>query len=389
MTASASRLFAVSLLARLPLAMLSIGLLVHTEHATGSYALAGLVSGAFALAQGVGGPVLGRLVDRRGQTVVLGTSALVASAALVITASLPGGTPMIVRLALAVLTGLATPPVGACLRTLLASVVEGKEALRSAYATDAAAVELTWVAGPPVVLAVGSAVSTGAALVVAAAFGGVFTLVFAGSRESRQWRPERHEERHGAMRAPGMRTLTAILLAVGLVFGSTEVAVTASADVFGATGAAGPLLGLWGIGSLIGGLVAAKLGGGARTAGGLVLLLAALGAGHMVLALAGGVVALGALILLAGAMIAPTYATVYAMVDGVAPRGTATEAFSWLATATAVGTSVGAAGAGSVVDAAGPGAAFVVAGLAAAVAAGIAITRARTLPGGTPALAHA
>src|SRR4051794_11011290 len=111
MTASASRLFAVSLLARLPLAMLGIGLLVHTEHATGSYGLAGLVSGAFALAQGMGGPVLGCLVDRRGQTVVLGASALVASTALVITASLPDGTPMIVRLALAVLTGLATPPV--------------------------------------------------------------------------------------------------------------------------------------------------------------------------------------------------------------------------------------------------------------------------------------
>src|ERR1700754_4222771 len=82
MTATASRLFAVSIVARLPLAMLSIGLLVHTEHATASYGAAGLVAGAFALAQGLGGPVLGRLVDRRGQTLVLGGSALVAAAPL-------------------------------------------------------------------------------------------------------------------------------------------------------------------------------------------------------------------------------------------------------------------------------------------------------------------
>src|SRR3954469_12893211 len=111
MTTAAARLFAVSLVARLPLAMLSIGLLVDTAHATGSYGAAGLVAGAFALAQGVGGPVLGRLVDRRGQTLVLSLSALVAAAALAAIAALPGGAPLVVRLALAVVTGLATPPV--------------------------------------------------------------------------------------------------------------------------------------------------------------------------------------------------------------------------------------------------------------------------------------
>ena len=53
-------LFGLSIVARLPMAMLSIGLLVHTQAATGEYAPAGLVAGAFALAQGLGGPLLGR-----------------------------------------------------------------------------------------------------------------------------------------------------------------------------------------------------------------------------------------------------------------------------------------------------------------------------------------
>ena len=189
------------------------------------------------------------------------------------------------------------------------------------------------------------------------------------------------------MRSSGMRTLTGVLLAVGIVFGAVEVSVAASAEHFGVAGSAGPLLGLWGVGSLIGGVVAAKLGGGARTGAGLVALLAALAAGHLALALAGSPLALGALILLAGATIAPTFATVYAMVDAVAPRGTATEAFAWLATATAVGTSAGAAVAGAVVDAAGPSSAFVLAGLAAVVAAVTAAARTRTLPGAEPALA--
>ena len=83
----ALRLASVSIIARLPQAMLSIALLVHVRHLTGSFATAGIVAGAFAVSLGVGGPLLGRLVDRRGQTMVLLVSALVAGAALAGTAA--------------------------------------------------------------------------------------------------------------------------------------------------------------------------------------------------------------------------------------------------------------------------------------------------------------
>ena len=42
--------FAVLIVARLRLAMLTIGMLVHVQHVTGSFATAGLVSGALAVA---------------------------------------------------------------------------------------------------------------------------------------------------------------------------------------------------------------------------------------------------------------------------------------------------------------------------------------------------
>ena len=75
-----SPVFAASIVARLPLAMLTIGMLVHVQQLTGSFAAAGLVAGTLAVAQGAGGPALGRLVDRRGQTAVLLAGALVAGA---------------------------------------------------------------------------------------------------------------------------------------------------------------------------------------------------------------------------------------------------------------------------------------------------------------------
>jgi predicted MFS family arabinose efflux permease len=177
-----------------------------------------------------------------------------------------------------------------------------------------------------------------------------------------------------------MRTLVMILIAVGVLLGAGEVAVVAAAKSLDSTTAAAPLLALWGVGSFAGGLLAARLGGGARTAAGLALILVALSAGHLALIpAAGSVAALGGVLLLAGATVAPAEATIYAMVDRAAPAATMTEAFAWLATAMAVGGAVGAASAGLLVDRAGPAAGFALAGGAGALAALTAVLRSRTL----------
>src|SRR5262249_33658080 len=63
----AGALLSASVIARLPLAMLSLALLVHAEHLTGSFALAGLVSGGYTVGLGVGGPFLGPLLAPRGR----------------------------------------------------------------------------------------------------------------------------------------------------------------------------------------------------------------------------------------------------------------------------------------------------------------------------------
>src|SRR6266536_863134 len=197
------RLFAISILARAPSTMLSIGLLVHAQHLTGSFAAAGLVTGAYAVSVGGGGPVLGALVDRHGQTVVLLASAGASAALLGTTALMPVGAPVPALIALAAGIGLATPPLGACVRTLLPTLLRDPASAQAAYAFDASASELTWISGPPLVL---------------------------------------------------------VLIAVGVVFGAVEVAVAAAAKGLGSPASTGPLLGMWGLGSLIGGLVAARLG---------------------------------------------------------------------------------------------------------------------------------
>jgi predicted MFS family arabinose efflux permease len=148
--------------------------------------------------------------------------------------------------------------------------------------------------------------------------------------------------------------------------------------------------------SLLGGLVATRLGGGARGAAELALLLLALTVGHATLgAVATSTLGMAAVLLLAGTTIAPTEASVYAMVEHVAPAGTLTEAFAWLATATALGAALGAATGGSLVASLGPIAAFGLAGGAGVLAVLAATLRQTTLPtaraphAGSPAPASA
>jgi MFS family permease len=377
-----SRVLGASIIARLPLPMLGIGLLVHIHALTGSFAAAGVVAGAYAIATGVGGPVLGRLVDRGGQTRALLVSTAASAVLLAAIAVLPAGAPLPVLIALASGIGLATPPAGACVRALLPSLWPDPETMRKAYALDATAVELTWVCGPPLALGLGALLSTGAALAAAGGLMVVGTVAFAAQPVSRNWRPlpAANPQRGGSLAAPGMRTLVMVLVAVGVLFGSVEVAVAATTEALGSAALGGPLLGLWGLGSLVGGVIATRRGGGANGAAGLSLVLVGLAGGHLLLvAAAGNAPALAATLLVAGAAIAPAYASVYGMVERIAPHGAVTEAFAWLATATAVGTAAGAALAGPLAEHAGPTSAFVLASGAGLLAVLLSVLRARSL----------
>ncbi len=377
-------MFGFSIVARLPLAMLGIGLVVHVQRLTGSFAAAGLTTGAYAVSEAIGGPLLGRLADHGRQTPVLLASSSVAAVLLGTIAVMPATTPLPLLLALAAGIGLATPPVGACLRGQLPTLMRNRDQLQALYALETSLTELTWVCGPPLILFAGALWSTGGALALAGLVLVAATVGFATQPASRAWRPESAigQRRGGALRSPAMRTLTIVLFCFGVLLGADEVAVTASVKALeGTTTAAAPLLALWGTGSFAGGLILTRFSGGARTASGIVLCLAALTVGHLALIPAGGsVLALAGVLLIAGGAIAPTEAIVYGMVDSAAPKGTVTEAFAWLATAMAVGSALGAAAGGGLTDQVGPVGAFLLAGAAGALAALTASARARTLP---------
>jgi predicted MFS family arabinose efflux permease len=228
-----------------------------------------------------------------------------------------------------------------------------------------------------IVAGIGGLFSISAAALACGAFGLIGTVAFALTRASRTWRPAPDRARGfaGALASPGVRTLLATMTVVGAGVGVIEVAVPALCDRVGTPSATGFVLGVWGLGSLVGGVVAGRLGAGPDAARRVILLLAALAAGTVPLVLATGVVSLGALIFVAGIAIAPALAAVQSLAGRLAAPGTVTETFTWLGTGMGAGVAAGAAIGGAVVEGAGTSAAFAFS--AGAVATAAALTAAR------------
>jgi hypothetical protein len=146
-------------------------------------------------------------------------------------------------------------------------------------------------------------------------------LAFSEHPASRAWRPSVRAERDfaGALRRRGVLVLIGVFGLCGLTVGAVEVAVPATLAPLGHRSLTGPLLGLWGVGSLLAGVDFARVGAAPDPPRRLAVPLAAWGIGHAALALSKGPVSLGALLLLAGATIAPTLVHANSMLDALAP----------------------------------------------------------------------
>ena len=234
---------------------------------SGSFAVAGLVCSAYAICGAISAPVLGRLVDRRGQTRVLIGGAVLTATALIGVGLLPVGTPPTVLIAIAGCAGVSTPPLEPCVRTLLPKIAVHPSDLPGLFALESTVLELTFVFGPPLALGLGAAWSTGAALVTSGLVMVVATAAFTLQPASRSWRPQARATRRtaGSLQSTAIRVLVALDLGTGIVFGATEVGVTATAKHLAAAAAAAPILALWGLGSLLGGVAMTRIGGGAKT----------------------------------------------------------------------------------------------------------------------------
>ena len=367
-TPGVAPLLVAGALARLPYGMYVLALVLLLRAEGFSFAEVGVVGGASGAAVGLTAPLLGRAVDRLGQTRVLVAAAcvtLAADSALVVAAL--GGAGVEVLTPLAVLGGASTPPVSPSMRALWPELV-GRERLDTAFAYDALQLELFFVAGPLLVVAIAAATSPAAAFLTAALMHAIGAIAFAAAPASRGWRPAAREGRKlaGALSRPGMRVLVVALAVAGVSVGALEIGIPAFAEREGSRADAGWLFALWAAGSLAGGLWY-----GARTwrlpaARRFLLVSGGLAAGMAPLPFAGSLPTFAVLVLVAGLGLAPATAAAYSLIGELAPEGSVTESYAWQIVGYVFGGACGAWLAGILVDELGVVAALGLAPVAAA-----------------------
>ncbi|MER5196635.1 MFS transporter [Streptomyces sp. NPDC002755] len=363
----AARLLTGTLVGRLPNATAAIAIVLFVRAGGGTYSLAGALAAVYGVANAVGQPLLGRLVDVHGQPRVQLPAAFVSALAMAAFAFV-GTDPLPLAYTAVAAAGLFTPPLEGGLRALWPAVLRREDQVHTAYAMDAVAQEVMFTVGPLLVTLCVSVWSAQGALLLLNAVGVVGALSVVVSPPSRAWRSAPREAHWlGALRSPGLLALLGAFLFIGVALGSITVASVPYADDHGGDAVYGWLMAALGLGALVGGVVY-----GARQWAGpperrLKALVALLAVCYLPLTLMPGAVAMVALTALAGVFLAPAIACAFVIVDRHAPRGTVTEAFSWLVTTFTVGASVGTGLAGPVVEAGGALWGFTVPAVAGAV----------------------
>ncbi len=350
-------LLAAATLARLSYGLFSLPLLLSLRAGTGSYALAGTATGLFGLATALLGPARARLVERRPGTLTPMSwwygGLLAAVAAGCAFGPLRWAAPV-----LTVLAGFFPPPVGPLTRTRWGLLSRDERQRQAALSLDTVAESTAFALGP--VLGGGLAALAGgpAALAVCAAVAVAgFTALSAVLRRSAGLpepaaapRPDAASpdgrRGGGPLAVPGFAALLLVPFGAGGALALEEVATVAVRHA----AVTGPLLALFSVGGVLGGLAYGR-GGWPGSPERRLPVLGALGGGAFAVPLATSALsAVAAAFLLAGACEDTVVITCYLIVEAVIPPGRRTEAGAWVNTAYNLGSALGSGAAGVLVD---------------------------------------
>jgi MFS family permease len=378
----ASAFFAAGILGRMPISMIGLGIVILIAQESGSYGLAGAISGVAVIAGGLTGPIQGRLVDRFGQrTLLLIGSAVctVALAALLVAVRADLATWVLYLLSF--VAGGTRPQVGSFVRARWTHLLGRGRALQTAFALEAVGDEVVFIVGPVLVTTLATQVSPYAALSAAGLLGLAGGIWLAWLRASD---PPGRGKSNGAEQAPmpwlSIALLSLIGLGLGATLGGAEVVTVAFTTEKGQAGLAGVVLAIWAFGSLLAGLWYGSVNWRAPVERRLLLGTIALAVTLAPLPWVNSVWMLGVVLFCCGMTIAPTMVAVTACVEEWVPPERLTEAITWTVTGMLLGVAPGNAAAGHAVDVWGPSNAYWVpfaVGITCAIVAAVSTTFAR------------
>jgi MFS family permease len=367
------------LVARLPISMVSLGIVLLVSTRTGSYGLAGAVSASYLIANAAFAVVQGRFTDRLGQSRVLPWTILVFAVALALMMwAVESDWPTPVPHVFAAVSGAALPQVGSSVRARWSHLTRDNRDLQTAFAFEAVVDEAVFMLGPTIVTLLATTVHPLAGLTAAIVSGLAGTLALAGQRRTEPPAHRSAQAHHTdvPMGWPVLGPLVVASFGLGILFGASELAAVAFSEELGAKAAAGLLLAAFALGSLLSGFITGAIHWKSpvqtRFRWGTLLLALAM----TPLPFVNSFWLMGVLLFLAGFAISPTLIASVSWVEETVPANRLTEGISIMTTGLGAGVAPGAAAAGIVVDHQGASASFWVTAAAGFLAAAVAFATA-------------
>jgi len=350
-TPGAAGLAITSALARLPQAMISIGIITMLVQQSGLYWLAGTVAGTFTLTNALIGPVVSKLVDRRGQSRVL-PFVTVFSIAMLLTLILASymRAPAQLLFILAALAG-TMPSMPAMIRARWSALFRGKPQLHTAFSLDTVLTEMAYIVGPP--LAIGLSMSLFAeagplVAVVLLAFGVTAFLL------QRKTEPKvivnSSGNKSSTLRIPSLRIIVLALLLMGVIGGAIDVAVVAFANEQAWPTAASFILATYAFGSMTSGLTFGALKISLPIEKQFLIWILVTAATAVLPIFSPNVYVMAVMLFFAGMSFAPTMVIVMNLGTIVVPPSKLTEGLTWMTTGISIGVALGGALSGLIID---------------------------------------
>ncbi|WEG10110.1 MFS transporter [Microbacterium horticulturae] len=377
--------FVIAFIARLPFAMMVVGVLTLVVSARGSLSLGGLNSAAVGLGTACFGPLLGAASDRFGQrpvllTVGIANGIVLAGFAWLVYSPVPDA----VMLVGAFLIGATAPQVAPLSRARLVTIIalridrrRRERVFNSTMAYESAADETVFVFGPFIVGILASLLSPWAPLVGAA----VLTVVFVSAFALHPTAPPAQTRSHGTTAGPvselfrpALVVVVVGILGVGFFFGAMLTALTAFMEDRGISEQAGLLYGVMGIGSASLALGVAVFPERFTRAWRWLSFGAVIFVGSLALPFVSGIGGMAVVLAIMGLGIGPTLVTQYSIGAERSPVGRSSTVMAILGSAVIVGQSLSSAVTGELAQRFGTPAALIapIVSAAVVVAAGVA-----------------
>jgi len=375
---------AAAFFARLPFAMVPIGIVAMLSQTSGEYWLAGAVAATFALTNALVAPQISRLIDRHGQTPVVIPTTLLAVAAfaiLILAAHLDW--PSWVLFASAFFSAFF-PSMPAMVRARWTEVFRDRPELNTAFAFESALDELVYIAGASLSVGLAVALFPEAGMVASTLLLALGTAAFIAQRatEPKVRARDGDHPQVSAIRLRAVQIITLALVFVGATFATAEVTVVAITKAIGAPNAASLVIGVYALGSFVVGLVLGALNLKLALQRQLLIAVAVLAVTALPLLIADTVLLLTVTVFVSGVAISPTFITAFGLIERRVPAAMLTEGITWVMTGIGIGMALGAFVAGWVVDTFGAQNGFWVSVIAAATTAVIVGLGQRSLGGG-------